>query len=140
MAEYIRLIQTPNDSRPPGTAFLIDTEVLNTMPGNVTASAGAGGTVFTLTAGTYSFDYETSLTASGSIALYTGPTSGSLAIDNNTISGSTTGTTWIHGRAYVVVATTLVVAVSSVVGVAAVTTSGSAAGFYTIRVTIARVS
>ena len=139
-AEYIRTIQSPNNSVPPGTAFTIDTEVINTVPTDIVASAGTGGTVFTLTAGTYIFDYEMSLAAAGSVALYVGPSSGSLAIDNNTIAGSSTGTTWIHGRSIETVATTLVVAVSSVVGTANVVSAGTAAGHYMIRLTILKVA
>lgn len=140
-AEYVHLIQSPNDSVPPGTAFTIDTEVINNMPSNVVASAGAGGTVWTLTTGTYVLDYEMSLGSAGSVAIYTGPAAGSLAVDNNTIAGSTTATTWIHGRAGVVVpGASLVVAISSVVGTAAVVTAGNAAGFFVVRLTILKVA
>jgi hypothetical protein len=106
------------------------------------ASAGASGTVFTLTAtGIYVLDYEMSLEAAGSVAIYTGASAGSLAIDNNTIAGSSSGTTWIHGRAFVEVASTPVVAaISSVVGTAAVVTAGTAAGYYMIRLTILKIS
>lgn len=137
VAQFVRKIQTPNNSVPPGQAFTIDTEVINTIPVDVIASAGAGGTFFTLTNGLYSIDYEMSLTASGSVAIYKGPTSGSLAIDTDTISGSATRTTWIHGRCFLDITTaSRVVAVSSVVGTAAVPPAGSAAGFYMIRLTI----
>ena len=139
MAEFIRVIQAPNNSVAPGTAFTIDTQVLNTIPGFVTASAGAGGTVFTLLAGNYIFDYEMSTEAASSVALYKGTSSGSLIIDTDTISGSSTGTTWIHGRAALIVPSMLVVAVSSVVGTAAVTIAGTAAGFYMIRVVIQKL-
>jgi len=140
-AEFIRQIESPNNSVPPGTAFTIDTEVINGIPSNVVASAGAGGTVFTLTTGTYVLDYEMSLGSAGSVAVYSGATAGSLAVDTNTIAGSSTATTWIHGRAGVVVSgASLVVAISSVVGTAAVVTAGTAAGFFTIRLTILKVA
>lgn len=140
-AQYVRQIQSPNDSVAPGTAFTIDTEVMNSIPSNIVASAGAGGTVFTLTTGTYVLDYEMSLGDAGSVAIYTGASAGSLAVDNNTISGSTTATTWIHGRAGVVVSgASLVVAISSVVGTAAVVTAGTAAGFFMIRLSILKVA
>jgi len=138
-AEFVRLSAQPGVV-PPGTAFTIDTTVLNNIPSAVVASAGAGGTVFTLTAGTYIFDYETSLGSAGSVAIYKGPNVGSLVIDNNSIAGSSTATTWIHGRATVVVATTLVVAISSVVGSSAVVTAGNAAGFFVIRLTIEKIA
>ena len=104
------------------------------------ASAGAGGTVFTLGPGTFIIDYETSLVSAGSIAIYSGPSSGSLSIDTNTVVGSTTATTWIHGRAIEVVANTLVIAISSVVGTAAVTTAGTDSSSYMIRVTILKIA
>lgn len=142
-AEFIRTIQSPNNSVPPGTAFTIDTELFNSLPGGIVASAGAGGTVFTLNLpGTYVFDYEMSLEAAGSVAIYSGATAGTLAIDTNTIAGSSTGTTWIHGRALVQVpvGAPLVTAVSSVVGTAAVVTAGNAAGFFVVRLTILKIS
>jgi hypothetical protein len=138
-AEYIHTIQTPNDSIPPGTAFTIDTEVYNSVPLSIVASVGAGGTVFTLTQGVYVIDYETSLLAASSIAIYTGPNSSSLSIDPNTVSGSTTATTWIHGRAIESVSTSLVIAISSVVGTAAVTTAGTETS-YMIRLTILKIA
>jgi hypothetical protein len=137
-AEYIRTAQTPNNSVPPGTAFTIDTEVYNSVPSFIVASAGAGGTVFTLSQGTYVIDYETSLESAGSLAIYSGPDSVSLSIEPTTISGSTTATTWIHGRAIENVSTSLVVAISSVVGTANVTTTGTASVFM-IRLTILKI-
>jgi hypothetical protein len=101
---------------------------------------GAGGTVFTLSDGVYVIDYEMSLGSAGSVALYTGPNSGALAVDNATVSGSTTATTWIHGRVVQNVPTTLVIAVSSVVGTAAVVTAGTAAGLYMIRLTLLKIA
>ena len=136
-AEYIHTIQTPNNSVPPGTAFTIDTLVFNSIPGFITTSPGAGGTVFTLQGGTYLIHYETSLASAGSIAIYTGPNAGSLAIDPNTISGSSTATTWIHGNAIEI--GHIVFAISSVVGTASVTTSGTAST-YMIRVIIMKIT
>lgn len=140
VAEYVRTIQSPNDSVPPGTAFTIDTEVVNTVPLAIVDSAGAGGTVYTLTSGIYMVDYEMSLGAAGSVGIYTGPSSGALVLDPNTISGSSTATTWIHGRSVIVVPTTLVMAISSVVGTASVVTAGTAAGVFMIRLTIMKIA
>ncbi len=141
-AEFVHLVQSPNNSVPPGTAFTIDIPVFNNIPASIVASAGAGGTVFTLnTTGLYVLDYEMSLGSPGSVAIYKGATAGTLAIDDNTIAGSTTATTWIHGRAFVNVTTVpLVVAISSVVGTAAVVTAGTAAGVFMIRLTILKVT
>ena len=137
-AEYIRTIQTPNNSVPPGTAFTIDTEVFNTVPTFIVAATGAGGTVFTLSAGAYVIDYEMSLASAGSVAIYSGPNAALLAIDTNTVSGSTTATTWIHGRAFQSVLTALVIAISPVVGTADVTTAGNDTSFM-IRLTILKI-
>jgi hypothetical protein len=138
-AEYIRIIQTPNNSIAPGTAFTIDTEVYNSIPAFIVASPGASGTVFTLGTGTYVIDYETSLASAGSLAIYSGANAASLSIDPNTISGSITATTWIHGRAIETVLTSLVIAISSVVGTADVTTAGNATPFM-IRLTILKIA
>ena len=136
VAEFIYTTQSPNDSVPPGTAFTISTVVFNNIATSVVPSAGAGGTVFTLSPGLYVLDYELSLGSAGSIALYKGATAGSLVIDTNTIAGSTTATSWIHGRAVENVATTTVFALSSVVGTAAVVTAGTATGEYVVRLTV----
>ena len=124
---------------PPGTAFTIDTQVFNNIPTEIVASAGSGGTVFTLTAGTYVIDYEMSLGSAGSVGIYSGPNSGSLALDTNTVSGSSTATTWIHGRAIIVVVDSLTFGISSVVGTASVVTAGTDAGSFMIRLTILKV-
>jgi Cys-rich repeat protein len=141
-AAYVRTIQSPNNSVPPGTAFTVDTQIFNSTAGAVTVGTGAGGTVWNLnTVGTYIFDYELSLGSAGSVALYKGPSSGSLAIDNTTVAGSATATSWIHGRGTVVVASTpIVVALSSATGTAAVVAAGNAAGLYVVRMTIVRVA
>lgn len=139
-AEFIHTIQVPNNSIAPGIAFTIDTQVYNSVPLEIVASPGAGGTAFTLSQGVYIIDYETSLTSAGSLAIYKGPTSASLLIDTNTISGSTTATTWIHGRAITTVLTTLVFAISPVVGTANVTTAGTAGDSYMIRLTIIKIA
>jgi collagen type VII alpha len=147
-AEFIQTVQAPNNSVPPytggaPTAFSFDTQVFNNIPTDVVASTIAGpgqGTAFTLTAGTYVFDYEMSLGAAGSVGIYTGATTTTLALDTNTVAGSTTATTWIHGRAFVDVSTTLVAAISSVVGTAAVVTAGTDAGSFMIRLTILKIA
>jgi hypothetical protein len=113
--------------------------VFNTVPTFIVAAAGAGGTVFTLAAGAYVIDYEMSLASAGSVAIYSGPNAASLAIDTNTVSGSTTATTWIHGRSIQLVVTSLVIAVSSVVGTADVTTAGNNT-LYMIRLTILKLA
>ena len=80
-----------------------------------------------------------SLSGAGSVAIYTGGNAASLTIDNNTISGSSTATTWIHGRAIEFVSSTLVIAISSVVGTANVTTAGTSSS-YIIRLIILKIA
>ena len=138
-AEYIHTTQTPNNSVSPGTAFTIDTEVVNSIPSTIVASSGAGGTVFTLGQGAYIIDYEMSLSTAGSVAIYTGPTASSLRIDTNTITGSTTATTWLHGHSIEIVSRSLVIAISSVVGTSAVTTAGNSTS-YMIRIVILKLA
>ena len=140
VAEFIRTIQSPNNSVPPGTAFTIDTQVFNNIPASVVAAAGDGGTVFTLSSGSYVIDYEMSLAAAGSIGLYIGPNAGSLSLDTNTVSGSSTGTTWIHGRSIELFNLPTVLAISSVVGTASVATTGTDAGSYMVRLTILKIA
>jgi len=141
IAEFIRTIQVPNNAVTPGTAFTIDTQVFNSVPTAIVASAGAGGTVFTLTTGTYAVDYEMSLVSAGSIGLYTGPNAGALSLDTNTVVGSLTATTWIHGKALVVVPSTpLVIAVSSVMGTASVSSAGTDVGSYMVRLIIMKLT
>ena len=141
-AEFIRTVESPNNSVPPGTAFTIDMEVFNSTSGGVTAITPVnGGTVFQLLTGTYVIDYEMSLGAAGSVALYTGADSGLMTQDTNTVSGSTTATTWIHGRSLqVVTSEPFFIEVSSVIGTAAVVTAGTAAGSYMIRLTILKIA
>lgn len=140
-AEFIRTIQTPNNSIAPGTAFTIDTSVFNS--GIVVAQVGNGGTVFELTdAGTYVFDYEMSLEAAGSVDLWTGTVAGGfggMTVDLQTVAGSSTGTTWIHGRAFITVVVPTYVMVSSHTGTANVVPAGTAAGIFMIRLTILKV-
>jgi hypothetical protein len=80
-----------------------------------------------------------SLASAGSVAIYTGANAASLSIDTNTIAGSTTATTWIHGRAIEYVSTSLVVAISSVVGTADVTTAGTSSS-YMVRLIILKIA
>ena len=113
-AEYIYNVQFPNSRIPPGTAFRIDAEIYNSVPAFIVASNGAGGTIFTLGPGAYIIDCEMSLPSATSIAIYSGPDSKSLSMDTNTISGSSSRTSWIHGRAVEHVSTSFVIAISSI--------------------------
>ncbi|MFA5998577.1 MAG: hypothetical protein WC747_00985 [Candidatus Babeliales bacterium] len=143
VAEFTQFAQGVNVSRAPGDAFLIGTQVSNTTSGAVTSTLrGDGGTYFTLTAGTYIFDYEMSLGSAGSVAIYTGATEATVVIDDNSVAGSTTATTWIHGRSIVTVppSTTVAAIISPLVGTFAVVTAGTATGYYMVRLTILKVA
>ena len=81
-AQFFESNQFPNISVPPGLTSTFGTQVINSIPGLV-ASAGSGGTVFTLSsAGTYVLDYEMSLNSAASIAVYKGSNAASLVIDS----------------------------------------------------------
>ena len=83
-------------------------------------------------------DYEMSLTSAGSIALYTGTSVASLTVVNESIAGSTTGTTWIHGRHIINATVQTYLTVSSVVGTAAVPLAGTSDKYIT-RITFLKV-
>jgi hypothetical protein len=142
IAEYVELIQGSNNSVPPGSAFILSNQTINTIGITTVAGPAGQGTAFILPAGTYIIDYELSLGSAGSIALYLGAAVGSVAIDNNTIAGSTTATSWIHGRAteVIVTGTNDHIILSSVVGTAAVVTAGTAAGFFIVRMTFLKIA
>lgn len=142
-AEYLQFVQGANASVAVGSPFLVGTLVNNTIPTSVSGTvASNGGTYFQLPAGTFAIDYETSTSASASLALFfatTAPTLiGSYAVDNNTICGSSTGTTWIHGRAIKTFGSTTYFFFGPQASGAnvAVPTAGFGAGNYVVRVTI----
>jgi hypothetical protein len=141
-AEFIEL-DNVNTNLTPGSPLAINTQVFNNMPTNIVASTWGNGTAFTLTAGTYIFDYETSFTGTrtgaASIALYTGPNTSSLTIDNNTLACASTSVSWIHGRAVVDVADTLVVAICSLYNTVSVAyVLGTTC--YVVRLTVIKVA
>ena len=151
VAEFVNLTNTSNTevTGPTGgfvvDAFTFDTTVVNLIPISVVPSVGANGTIFTLSPGYYILDYEMSLASinegsSKSIAIAKGLTVGTMVVDNNTIAGSETTNTWIHGRAYVNVpnATTLIVCISPVSGTANVVSS-ERAGPYVTRLMILKI-
>jgi hypothetical protein len=86
-------------------------------------------------------DFENSNTGDASLAIYQGSSNILLTIDNNTIAGSSTGTTWIHGRAIVWSRSSMDwIMISPVVGTLAIPPAGSAAGFYIARITFIKLS
>ena len=138
-AEFTQLTQGSNASVVPGAGFTFNTTVTDTIGVGLSTVLGGQGTLFLLPVGTYVIDYEMSLSTSAAIALYTGLTSGSLAIDNNTIAGSTTAVTWVHGRAIEKADTPLFFDVSPDSATAAVILAGSSPA-YMVRLTILKIA
>ena len=137
-AEYVQTVISTNGSVAPGalTAFNFGTTpVVDTIGLNPGQTGLTQGNYFYLPAGVYMIDFEMSLTSSGSIGLYTGSSVANLTLDTKSVAGSTTGTTWIHGRHIITAVIPTYLTVSSVVGTAAVTTAGSDEGNYITRIT-----
>jgi hypothetical protein len=140
-AEFVQLTQGTNVSVAPGTAvsYLVDNPVgvFNSLGITFVSGPGGQGTAFLLPIGTYMVDFEHSAGSASSFAIYRATSLGALAggVDNNTIAGSTTATTWIHGRAIVNAAAPTYLMISSVVGIVAIVPAGTAAGFYVARIT-----
>ena len=147
-AQFIYTTQAPNNgcdapSTPSSAAtcvFTVNSSIYNSIPSTIVASAGLGGTVWTLGAGTYEIHYEMSFGSAGSVAIFTGSAVGALTADTNTLAGSTTATTWIHGTALLNVGSTIIIGVGNYVGNSAIVTAGTAAGFYVIRVTFIKIA
>lgn len=137
----MQTIQSTNNSVPPGALTAFDfttTPIVDTIGLSPGTTGLTQGNYFILPIGVYMIDYEMSLTSNGSIALYTGPNVLGLTVVNNSIAGSTTGTTWIHGRHIINATIPTYLTVSSVVGTAAIPTAGSSTE-YIARITFLRV-
>jgi hypothetical protein len=143
VAEYVQQTNA-NGSVPPGTAIDYTTSgtvVVNTIGISTTSGPGAVGTAFELPVGTYMVDFENSNEAACSFAIYQGSSNTVMSINDETIVGSSTGTTWLHGRAYIqsTVGNQWMM-VSSVVGTAAIPAAGNAVGEFIARITFLRLS
>jgi hypothetical protein len=117
-AEYVQLTASPgpNSSVAPGSAVSYNTQVVNTAGITVNSGPGGQGTEFVLPIGTYVIDFENSNDASWSMAIYKSLTTQTELIDNNTIVGSTTAGSWMHGRSVLVAAAPTFLIISPVVG------------------------
>lgn len=147
-AEYVQYTQAPNNSVASGLAFELLTDnalgVFNTA-GITTAGAPTQGTAFFLLPGFYMVDYETSTSSVGPLAISQGLTNvlpSDYTADINTKAGSTTATTWIHGRG--IVESSVALGQWFIVGptdsvTAAVTTTGGAPE-YIVRVTFLKIA
>jgi hypothetical protein len=139
-AEFVQNTQGTNSSIAPGNSISYSTTVFDAIGIVTTIGPGSGqGTEFLLPIGTYVLDFESGATSASSLAIYTSASaSGPFTIDNNTIAGCSTGTTWIHGRAMVQAASPTYFIVSSVVGTLAIPTAGTATS-YIARLTILQI-
>jgi hypothetical protein len=145
VAVFVQQTQGTNNSVAPGTAvsYLADLPagVVNTIGITTTGGPGAVGTAFNLPPGTYLVDFENSADAAWSLAIYQGASNTVLAVDDNTIAGASTATTWIHGRAFVTSTPAAPwIMVSPVTGTAAIPTAGTAAGKFTARISFLRLT
>ena len=144
-AEYVQSTQAPNNSVPPGNAisYLVDNPsgVFNTIGITTTTGPSAQGTAFNLPIGIYVVDFENSNTAAASQAIYQGTSNTLLTVNNNTIAGATTGTSWIHGRSIIQSTNgNQWIIVSPVVGTLDIPTAGTAAGEYIARITFLKIA
>lgn len=145
IAGYAEFVQhTAQAPIAPGSAIKYTTDtpfVYDTIGINVLAGPGAVGDAFQLPVGVYIIDYENSADAAWSLAIYQGVSNTVLAIDTETISGASTATTWIHGRAII---TSAVgddwIMISPVVGTQSIPTAGTAAGEFIARLTILKIA
>ena len=140
-AEFVQLTQSPNDSIAPGAGvtYTVDnpTGVFNTLGITLDTVPGGQGTAFLLPAGrAYIIDFENSNDQPWALAIYKSTALATIAagIDNNTIAGSTTATTWIHGRAIVVATVPTYIMISPVTNTHAIPTAGNAP-VYIARIT-----
>lgn len=141
VAVYMRTLQAPNSGKTPGQAFGFDTNAtFNDIPLSVQSSSGLNGTVFSLGSGLYEIHFECSLSASGSLALYTGPNISAISPDPTTVTGSLTGSSWVHGISIQNVLSSMVLIMSPYNGSTTVTTAGNAFGIYMVRITFIKLS
>jgi len=143
-AEFVQLVQSPNNSVAVGSAvsYLVGNPsgTFNTISGLVASTYGQG-TVFTLPPGIFMVDFENSNSGAWSLGIYKSTAiTGPFVVDNNTVAGSSTGTSWIHGRAIVDSHALPYFIISPVVGTQAIPTAGTATGLYVARVTILKIA
>ena len=144
-AEYVQQAQQPDIA--PGTAieYLTDSPlgIFNTIGITTATGPGALGTAFNLPNGVYMVDYENSNRDAWSLAIYQGASNTVLSVLNYTISGSSTGTTWIHGRSIIQTQTIAGaqnwIMISPVVGTTGIPTAGTTAGEYIARITFLKI-
>jgi hypothetical protein len=147
-AEYVQFTQSPNNSIAPGAGVTYTVDhpagVVDTIGIGLSVVPGGQGTAFLLPIGSYMLDFESSGTSGSgaAFAIYKAAAPGGLAagIDNDTIAGSATSTTWIHGRAVVIAAVPTYVMISPVVATVAIPTAGPAAGFFEARLTVLKIA
>lgn len=118
--------------------------VFNTLGIITSTVTGGQGTAFLLPIGVYKVDFGSSGTSGSgaAFAIYTSVTPGALpaGMDQNTIVGSSTSTTWIQGAAIVQALAPTYLMISPVVATVAIPIAGPATGFYEARITFLRLA
>jgi hypothetical protein len=142
-AEFVQTTQNSNASIAPASAvsYLDDHSagLFDTI--GITFGTPGQGTAFNLPVGAYIVDWENSNDAAWSLAIYQGLDASSMTIINETIAGSSSATTWIHGRATIVSAVgNQWMMVSPVTGTHAIPTAGTAAGMFIARITFLKIA
>lgn len=127
----------------PTEAFIFDTELFNSIPSDIIASTPTSeGTLFTLSAGTYIFNYEMTFDSDGAVGIF--DATGGFPLASSPLSGSLVGAderwTWIHGRYIQVFATPTVVAIGPVDHDVTLTIPNSIVEGTLIRLTILKIS
>lgn len=143
-AQFVQYTQSPNNSVASGLAFELLTDnptgVYNTIPGLTTASAPTQGTAILLPIGNYIVDYETSMSSVGPIAISLSPTNATYTVYIPSKSGSTTATTWVHGRSILsITGADKYMIVGPTDSVAAVVVTSGGAPQYIVRLTILQI-
>jgi hypothetical protein len=138
---YTLNILNTNISFVNGKFLTISTKVMSTIDSDISVNTNSNGTFFTLvTPGVYIIDYETSLQNGGAIALYSGSQTNNLQIINDSISGSSTAQTWIHGRYAINTSNQTIIALSSVNSPISITTAGNVINIFMVRISIMKIS
>jgi len=152
ISEFVSRLQTDNTTVAPVTTSQTFFTFANTVvsdPSSIIAvitPVSGIGRIYELHAGTYVLDYEIALLGNAAIGVAKGMIATSLSLDYDTIAGSGTSRTWIHGRAYVDASVTPFVAIASVSSSPTVDQTGPALAadgttpIYMARLTILKLS
>lgn len=141
-AQFVQYTQAPNNSVASGLAFKLTTDnptgTFNTL-GLTTGAAPTQGDWILLPAGNYMIDFETSMSSVGPIAMSTSAVStGPFVAYTPSKAGSTTATTWVHGRTLFNAAAPTYIIIGPTDSVTATVVPSGGAPQYIVRVTIVK--